>query len=390
MVVGAVLIAIVLALAIGSLAEVHAQSGGFRRSTDVGFGALATPVIEASTSTGARLSGLIDAAPGLTDSATGGSARDVLQQGLDAAVDDTATQAREAAAIVPPSPDGAIGERLTAVMGNRATAVDRMRSAVDRLLGLEPLPVAGATTSAGSGGSGASAGSGGSGGSGALISVDAASLDLAVAGAQLQSADTAYRRLRSDIAYLRFPVRLPRSTWVNAPVSQSPLGESRLGSLATALAGSAPFAISHRLVVTALGLAPPAVSGGAPGTVGTSCSNPQSTTPGPTATILPPTGSLTVAVTVTNCGNVPEANMSVVQTLALADLPGAPLPPADARGGHSEAAISLEPGASVAPTLPALVVAGGHHYTLTVSVTAPAGQSDLAGSTQSLLLAVSP
>jgi hypothetical protein len=104
--------------------------------------------------------------------------------------------------------------------------------------------------------------------------------------------------------------------------------------------------------------------------------------------VLPPTSTVTAAVTVTNCGTVPESGVVVSQTLALADPAGTPPPPSNARGSVSRATISLRSGTSQALTLPALVVASGHTYTLTVAVAVPASQVTRAGSTQEFLVKI--
>jgi hypothetical protein len=93
-------------------------------------------------------------------------------------------------------------------------------------------------------------------------------------------------------------------------------------------------------------------------------------------------------VTVTNCGNVPESDVTVTLTVTPADTPGASGPPATARGGRSTATVDMISGASAAPSLAPLPVAGGHTYTVTVAVTLPPGQADPAGSTQQFLVQV--
>ena len=49
-----VLVAVSLVLVVGSVAEIHAQSSGYRSSTDSGYGALASVVVESSNQTGAH------------------------------------------------------------------------------------------------------------------------------------------------------------------------------------------------------------------------------------------------------------------------------------------------------------------------------------------------
>ncbi|MHB1517745.1 MAG: hypothetical protein ACYCYQ_05600 [Acidimicrobiales bacterium] len=387
--------------------------------TDSGFGALASPVIEASNRTGARLSQLIDSAPTSTGSISvgtgsrhsasttttttttgasastttttgasastttttgasastvsipGGSARLTLQQGLDQAVADTAAQVRASVALTPPPPEFAIDQRLVAIMTDRAIATRRLRSAIDGLLGMEPLPVANSPLPVGK-----------------LISVSQASTEMTATGALFVGADAGYQDLVRSIADRRLPIRIPRSVWVPSPAVDAPLGPNRLGTTASLLAGSSSLAPVNLMVITALGLDPPSIATGAPGVIGQGCSRAQSTGPGTSPTVVPSTGTLTVAATVTNCGNVAEAGIAIVQSLALADPLGTRPPPADARGSRNQVSVSVQPGASVAPALPSLVVSSGHRYLLTVSVATPAGQTNSAGSSQVLLLQI--
>ena len=104
--------------------------------------------------------------------------------------------------------------------------------------------------------------------------------------------------------------------------------------------------------------------------------------------MVPPTSTLTALVSVTNCGNVPEAGVKVSVTVAVADPAGTAPPPAGSRGGRVQAVVSLASGSSSAPVLAPLPVATGHVYTVTVAVSTPPGQVDPAGSTQEFLVQI--
>jgi len=142
--------------------------------------------------------------------------------------------------------------------------------------------------------------------------------------------------------------------------------------------------------------APPAVPSATPnnpagsGTIATSCNppNPTSTVAGPTPTVLPPTGSVTPLVTVTNCGTVTEDNVAVTETLALADGPGASAPPTGATGSSARTTVTTVSGQSQALSFPGLKVAGGHNYMLTIRLAPPTGQQNLAGTSQQFLLQI--
>jgi len=363
-------------LVAGSLLAIHTQSQGYRDATTRGYAALADQVGRASTITGGQLSALMASAPGLGNEQFPKTARAVLQQGLDAAVLDTSAQETQAATIASPPAVGDLSSRFTQVMQLRAATTAQLRSTVDRLLGMEPLPVAGApTTSVPSTPT-------------ALISADQAATEMAAEGAAFERADADFRALQAAAAAMRAPFRLHPSVWVPAPVATAPLGSAALGATAAALASSSALVPFHHLVVTAVGLRPPAVPSGSVGTASTSCIAPVSTVPSATPTVVPPTTTLGARVSVTNCGNVPETGVTVTLTVAPDDPPGTAGPPAGATGGRSRATVAMASGASAAPVLAPLPVAGSHRYLVTVAMALPPGQADPSGSTQQFLVEV--
>ncbi|HEX3979771.1 MAG TPA: hypothetical protein VHW93_01020 [Acidimicrobiales bacterium] len=370
-------VAVGLVLLVGSLAEVHAQSAGYRHATNAGYGALATPLVYASNQTGSQLAALMAAAPGLANGPLPQTARAQLEQGLDEAVDSTGQQAAQAAHLAPPYPSDNVSGQFTSVFNDRYTATTDLRTTIDRLLGMTPLAVAGAPTPAVAASSAP------------LISVDQATKAMTAAGLVFEHADDTYRSLTTQIKRDRLPIFLPGSAWVPGPAGSAPLSSAALGASAGALAAAKNLVPFHRLVITAVGLAPPAVASGGPGLIGRDCATAVSTVPGAAATVLPPTTTVTAEVTVTNCGTVPETGVVISQTLVLSDPAGAKLPPAGTRGSASHAELSLGAGSSKAVDLRPLRVAGGHFYTLTVTVAVEPNQLDRAGTTQQFLLQVS-
>jgi hypothetical protein len=381
-------------LVVGSLVEIHAQSNGFRTATSAGYGALAARVADASNQTGAQLASLLSRAPQLDNQTIQlpdrtirdpnlNLARTELQQGLDQAVNSTSEEARQAAQLVPPPPVGDLSDRFTQVMSERATGASDIRTAIDQMLGMTPLPIAGAPSSPAPPSPTP------------LTSASQASPALTSSGLLFQRADDSYRALLADIRAGRIPIRLPRSVWVPAPVDSAPLGSARLGASASSLSASAALVPFHQLIFSAVGLSPPAVSGGAAnvggyGIVGGGCSTPQAAAPGAVATVLPPTGSVAAAATVTNCGTVAESGVGVRQTLVLSDPPGTALPPASARGADARVTVTLRAGSSTALSLHPMAVASGHLYTLTLTIAIPASQQqNAAGSSQAFLLRIS-
>lgn len=382
-------IAFAVVIVVGSLSEIHAQSGGYRASTNTGYASLAARVVDASNATGRQLATLVKAAPTFQNTAfpngTLRSARAELQQGLDQAVNDTGQQEAEASRLVPPYPTGNVSAGLTSVLATRADAVSQLRSAVDEQLGMSPLPVAGApstttTTTAVA----------------ALPTVGEASSAMAAAGRLFERADRAFRAVSSSALHQAVPIRLPRSVWVPSPVDEAPLGTTGLSALAPAINASDALAPFHQLVITAVGLSPPAVTSGSPGALGTGCGvDAQSAAAGPTPSVLPPTGTVTVFLTVTNCGTVSEPDVTVSQTLALADPAGTALPPPVARGGGAHVTVKSIPAvSSTALALPPMTVAAGHLYSLDLAIAIPAGQrinpDGAAGSSQQFLIQISP
>jgi hypothetical protein len=361
---------------VGSLVEVHAQSDDFRTSTDTGYAQLATLVAEASDQTAAQLAQLMQTAPQLPVSQVPQSARAEVEQGLDRAVDATSDQATRAAGLVPPQPSGAVSARFTQVMDERAEATADLRASIDQLLGISPAPIAGApnsvTTSAPSPGS----------------TVARAAAAMGSAGLRFEGADDSYRALVAYVRRQHLPVALPSSVWVPAPVENAPLGSAQLAATASAMASSPALVPVHQLVITALGLSPPAVASGGPGIVGDGCRDPGSAVPGPAPTVLPPTSTVSVGLTITNCGTITETGVVVNQNLTIADPAGTAPPPVDARGGKDQQRVTLASGSSVALTMPSLTVAGGHLYLLDVSVAVPTDQANPAGTTQQFLLQI--
>ena len=135
---------ITVVLVAGSLLAIHTQSTGYRSTTPAGYVALADRVGMASTATGAQRSTLIAGAPTLTNSAFPNTARGILQQGLDAAVEDTGVQDRQALNLESPPPEGNLAPQFTQALELRASATQALRTTIDDLLGMAPLPVAGA------------------------------------------------------------------------------------------------------------------------------------------------------------------------------------------------------------------------------------------------------
>ncbi|MGA8370149.1 MAG: hypothetical protein WB765_08470, partial [Acidimicrobiales bacterium] len=136
-----VIVVVVGVIVIASIAEINAQSGPYRQMVNRSFGALASPLVNASTQTGRDLATTMKQAAGASTNRNG------LQQKLDQAVADASSQSSDAASLIPPSEVGSLDQQLVAVFAERAAAATSVRSAVDGLLGMTPLPAAGAPVS---------------------------------------------------------------------------------------------------------------------------------------------------------------------------------------------------------------------------------------------------
>ena len=245
--------AVTVVLVGGSLVAVHTQSKGYRTVTTSGYVSLADRVGQASTLTGARLATLMTQAPNLTNAAFPDTARGILQQGLDTAVLDTADQARRAHDLESPPPDGGLSVQFTRLMDMRASAVAALRTTVDELLGMQPLPTAGGPSSSPPATPATQ------------ISASQAAIEMAAEGRSFEQADADFRELRASVASLRLHHGIDASVWVPAPAADSPLASASLGAASAALASSTALQAFHHLVVTAVGLNPPAVPTGGSG-----------------------------------------------------------------------------------------------------------------------------
>ena len=194
----------------------------------------------------------------------------------------------------------------------------------------------------------------------------------------------------------RLPVRLHPSVWVPAPVATRAARRTALWATAAALASPPALVAFHHLVVTAVGLVP----AGRADRRGRArrrrdCVDPSLDRPGATPTVVPPRRRSTALVTVTNCGNVPESDVTVTRDRD----PGRPgrataAAAGRARGGRTPGRRRCDrpgrrrPHPALAP-LP--VAAAGTRYSVDGGRGAPArARPTRPGSTQQFLVQVAP
>ncbi len=313
-----------------------------------------------------------------------GAARLELEAQLDAVVRASRQELAQLTGLVPPSPQGTAAVTLARVLAQRADATASIRSAIDGLLELSPLPVAGAPSPTPA----------------PLptpqLSVAEADAGLAAAGASLAAADATYASLAASVRSGRAPIRLPSSRWATGELSPA-----ALGGLAGVLAAARSYAPVPSVVVTAVGIAPspvvppgsvdqappPVGQTGIGGTFGEGCTAPVSAVPGSAPAVLPPTGTVQATVTVTNCGAVVEGPAVVTATLTPA---GATPSGGSGSGGVAKTTAHVPLDGSVTVTLAPLGVSGGSRYTLVVSVLPAVPQPSTAGTSEEFLLEVAP
>ncbi|MGH8980247.1 MAG: hypothetical protein ACRDWE_04395, partial [Acidimicrobiales bacterium] len=128
--------ALAVAVLVGGALDAPSQSIGYQRAVNRSYADQARLVATQSSRLGRKLRALL--------AAMAGDSRTALEEALDTLVRSTALLAREAGTAGSPAPTGAVGAEVTAAMADRAHAIQVLRSAVDRLLGMAPLPVVGA------------------------------------------------------------------------------------------------------------------------------------------------------------------------------------------------------------------------------------------------------
>jgi hypothetical protein len=336
----------VLLALVGGLLREHSQSSAYERALDRSYAAQARLVVEESNRLDVQLRALLRTMSRQT--------RTSLELELDTLVRSAGSLAEEASTAASPSPSGSAGVDIAVAMADRADAARMLRSAVDGLLGMSPLPVAGAP------------GTSTPGAPVQRLSVPAAAAELARAGRILVEGDKSYAAGRRALRRAPGHALLPASAWSNRVAIPSTTGAL---ALANALVGSSSLAAVHRieLVTHALALTPAPVpsSGGA-------------TPAGPVA-VLPPTGRIGLSVVVANAGNVTERGIVVRVSVRSSGQSGPTSAAAGAvKGGvagaaHSEASsrVALSPGSSISVTLPAIPVVPGRRYTIAVRVDPP-------------------
>jgi hypothetical protein len=337
-----VAIALVLGLFIGGLTQIASQSHGYDDASNRSLAALGSVTAQESSTSAATLRHLWTTMPGLT--------RPALQSDLDTLVRQTAAQSVAANRAALPAPTGSLPADFAGVFATRARAMSSVRSAIDGLLGLHPLPVAGQP-----GGDQLAA-------TPTLLSATQATTRIADAGAALIGADRAYRSLRVALVHAAGRAHLPASTWVNDAQTW------QVGAVAEQvdlLAASTSLAATQDLALTTVRLSPPALPTAAGTASGTS--------------VLSPTSTVMVTVVLSNLGSVDQPHAAVQFALA-------PL-----TGGATVTTVRRAPvaaGGSVTLDTVTFKVKSGRAYQLAVAVVLPPGQPSSAGTSVTQVLEI--
>jgi hypothetical protein len=341
---------VVVALLVGGVTQIGRRSNPFYVSVNRSFATQATTVVHESNATGAMLRTLMR---NMQD-----RDRQTLQAELDLLVAQANQESTAAEDLAAPVTPGGVQVQFAHVFTQRDQAVREFRSALDGLLGLRPLPVAGtpgpttlilATP--------------------ALISSTQATARITAAGTDLSRSDRSYRSLRRSLHHLDGHARLPASRWVTNTTAW------HAGPVATAVElvnASTSLAATPRLVLSVVKVTPPALP--SPSGVGTAG-----------VSVLSPTNSVLVQVVLTNLGSVDEPHASV--QLQLTPQPGG----TDTGAGVTitrTAGIAAARSVSLSPA--SFKVKQGTNYELSVGVVLPAGQVNVNGASLGEVLQIAP
>jgi hypothetical protein len=336
---------LVTAALIGGITRIGARSGPYDASVNRSFAAQGAVVVKESNVTASSLRSLMRTMQRLD--------RPTLESDLDSLVAQSTAQSAAVAALASPGSPGDVQEQFATVFSDRARAVDEFRAAIDGLLGLHPLPVAGAPVASDTDAA-----------TPTLLSSTEATDRIAAAGALLALADRNYRTVRHSLARIAGRAALPASTWVTAAGTWQPTAVAGQVGL---IASSTSLAATQRLVLSAVQIVPPGLP------------NPSGSTSG--VSVLSPTTRVVLNVVLSNLGSTDEPHAAVQYTLA-------PQPSGRAATLTRRAAVAS--GNSVTLSAASFPVKPGLEYQLTVAVVGPAGLVGAAGTTLTQMLQIAP
>jgi hypothetical protein len=305
-----VVVAAIVILAIGAVAQIGPASGPDRRIVDRSFAELAGPIVADSNESGSALRALLGDGPTLKRTTF---FSDVDEIATAAAVDD-----REFAGLSPPQPGGDAAGKCGATMAGRQEATARIGNALEDLLG----------------------GRRGVGGGDEATAARA----LEGAGGVLEAADASWVDCRRSLRRAPGGARLPASVWVADPGVWS---GSSVGQFVAALVSSGSLAAVHSLTLIAITTDPASVPGP------------------PGVAVVPPVSALRVMVVLVDQGNIDEEGVRLVVSAAPLGTVRTPAP--------VRARADVDIGESVTVSPPALSVRPGASYVIHVTARAETG-----------------
>jgi hypothetical protein len=335
-------VAILAALLIGGLADVSRQSHSYDTTTDRALAAQGSVVAKQSNATASSATALMNTLQSQN--------REGLQIALDSLVQQTADESTGAAAAAGPTQ---LGSDFATVFADRARSMRDLRAALDGYLGMQPLAVAGASTTTASTDAPAAT----------LLTATEATDRIATAGALLARSDSLYGSVRRALRTAAGNGRLPKSAWVHDQQLWAPGAvASEIGLMST----SPSLAPVHYLALRTVRISPPALPTPQGGSANVS--------------VITPTTQLAVNVVLANDGSVDEPHATVHYTVAN-----------QSSGATSSRThtVALAAGSSQALPTAKFGVIPGNTYVLTVSVDVPPGQTQLAGTAVQYALAIS-
>jgi hypothetical protein len=340
---------VVAAVLIGGVARIGPRSGPFNASVNRSFGAQGAVLADLSNATGSSLRRLMGAMPTQD--------RQTLQAGLDDVAAQAGDQSVRANAL---AGDGSLEGRFATVFADRARAANEVRSAIDGLLGMRPLPVSGAPAVVAS-----------ETASTPLLSATQATNRITAAGRLLSQADTSYKAIRRSLADTGGHARLPASRWITTSSTW------QIGAVAAQVdlvAASTTLEARHQLGLSVVQVTPPAI----PSPTGVANSG---------VSVLSPTKTVTLNVVLTNNGSVDEPHAAVTFTLALQPSTTTTTTTTTTTRKRT-ASVPATRSTSLSPVT--FSVKPGDTYQLSVAITGPAGQTAAAGTSFSEALQISP
>lgn len=343
----ALVVVVGIVVLVGSISRVHHESGPYWRDVDQSYAVQIRGVVRQSNHTGAQLRRVL--AHMATDT------RASLETSLGTLATTTKELAHEASTFATPAPAAGAGADIAQAMADRAEVVAGLRSTVNGLLDMAPLPQPGtagtmARTSATH-----------------TLSAQAAVSKLEAASAKLKDADRLYGAGRHALVRSPGHAHLPPSVWLQHTAGWT---SGRAQSIVQELAGSSSLAPVHDVVLAphALVLTPAPV----PPVQGSSA----------TATLrLPPTSRLSLTAVVADKGNVAEPGVVVE-----AQLQPTHGKAAIKRSGH----LAVRAHGAVSVSLPSFRVLPAAHYVLTVRLASLSADPAGTGNTETLSISIAP